>query len=309
MSNTPSDKPAMTAPDASMNMGAAPAPPPMPQPIDPNQPAQTQPGAVPPMQPQPKKGMSKGLLWGLIGGGIGLVVIIIAVILAIVFLGGPSRDDYNKAVSVIDDINDSLRTSSVSSSSDPDELRQNIDEMFDEMDKGNEKLVGMKALRDSEAKSLYDSYKKSYDKAKPKLNNLVTAVTAYRGISQDCRYVSTPYLSTYNKTGEEVGVAFDNAYKNCFTTLNKYTSSDVDSVKSYANAYKDYYQRYRSYLVARANKDYSATYPSYPTVTAPHTKIMSEFKGTEIDSKLRELRTYLKNKAKGKSILASYTVE
>lgn len=295
MSNTPSDKPAMTAPDASMSMGATPTPteptPPMPQPIDPSK--QPQPTTMPPMPP--KKGMSKGLLWGLIGGGIGLIVVIIAIVLAVIFLGGPSRDDYRQAIRVIDEINDSSNTSNISSSSDPEELRKNIDDIIDKMDSGNEKLVKMKALQDPEAKSLYDDYRRLYDKAKPQLNDLVEAVTAYRDMLS-CRRTSATYISTYNKTAQEVGAAFDSTYKNCLSSINKYTSSDIDSIKLYAKAQKTYYQQIRSYMMARANKDYSVSYPVYPSVTTPHTKIFSEFKGKEADSKLRELRTYMRNK-------------
>lgn len=65
------------------------------------QPVTAQPGVLP--MPAPKKGLSKGALWGIIGGGVGLLVIIIGVILGVVLLGGPSKDDYQKANNILND--------------------------------------------------------------------------------------------------------------------------------------------------------------------------------------------------------------
>ena len=45
----------------------------------------------------PKKKLSKGALWGIIGGSIAVVLAIVGIVLAVVFLGGPGKEDYNKA--------------------------------------------------------------------------------------------------------------------------------------------------------------------------------------------------------------------
>ena len=64
---------------------------------------------------QPKKGLSKGALWGIIGGSIGLIVIIVGIVLAVVFLGGPSKADYQEAAKTLkefdgNNLNSALRS-------------------------------------------------------------------------------------------------------------------------------------------------------------------------------------------------------
>lgn len=66
----------------------------VPQPVEPPMPGQAPQDGY---QMPPKKKLSKGALWGIIGGSIAVVLAVVGVVLAFVFLGGPSKEDYNKA--------------------------------------------------------------------------------------------------------------------------------------------------------------------------------------------------------------------
>ena len=87
-------QPTATSPVATEQTAPAPSQPvpPVPQPQQPLQ------QGVP---MQPKKGLSKGALWGIISGSIGLIVIVVGIVLAVIFLGGPSKADYQEAAKAI----------------------------------------------------------------------------------------------------------------------------------------------------------------------------------------------------------------
>ena len=140
---------------------------PMPQPVPP----QPTPGM--PYQMPPKKKMSKGALWGIIGGSIGLIVLIVGIVLAVIFLGGPSKADYqaaqekmNSIITKYNKVSSSL--SYVSTSETKSSLESNHDKITTakgDINKALTDLGKMKAVtNDKEVREKYDNIKNRLEK-------------------------------------------------------------------------------------------------------------------------------------------------
>ncbi len=140
---------------------------PMPQPVPP----QPTPGM--PYQMPPKKKMSKGALWGIIGGSIGLIILIVGIVLAVIFLGGPSKADYqaaqekmNSIITKYNKVSSSL--SYVSTSETKSSLESNRDKITtakSDINKAFTDLGKMKAVtNDKEVREKYDNIKNRLEK-------------------------------------------------------------------------------------------------------------------------------------------------
>ena len=138
----------------------------------PNQvPPQPTPGM--PYQMPPKKKMSKGALWGIIGGSIGLIILIVGIVLAVIFLGGPSKADYqaaqekmNSIITKYNKVSSSL--SYISTSETKSSLESNRDKITTakgDVNKALTDLGKMKAVtNDKEVREKYDNIKNRLEK-------------------------------------------------------------------------------------------------------------------------------------------------
>ena len=138
----------------------------------PNQvPPQPTPGM--PYQMPPKKKMSKGALWGIIGGSIGLIILIVGIVLAVIFLGGPSKADYqaaqekmNSIITKYNKVSSSL--SYISTSETKSSLESNRDKITTakgDINKALTDLGKMKAVtNDKEVREKYDNIKNRLEK-------------------------------------------------------------------------------------------------------------------------------------------------
>ena len=140
---------------------------PMPQPVPP----QPTPGM--PYQMPPKKKMSKGALWGIIGGSIGLIILIIGIVLAIIFLGVPSKADYQAAQEKMNSIITTYNKASsslsyISTSETKPSLESNRDKIATvkgDINKALTDLGKMKAVtNDKEVREKYDNIKNKLEK-------------------------------------------------------------------------------------------------------------------------------------------------
>lgn len=300
---TPStDTPTMSAPDASMSMAKSSKKTQQPKIAKASASTGTTdvsdqaPGVASMPPAQPKKPMSKGLLWGLVGGGIAFVVLIIVVIVAVLLFGGPSKSDYSKAARLVSQIRSDASASSISLS---DNTPEEINSKLKEIDEKNQELEKSRVMRDSEAKVIYDEYKSEYQELKPILSNLPEIAEAYKDTRSSCSGSASTSITLYNRTGDEVGSQFDKNYAACTNVLKKQANSSVSVVKEYASSYLDYLSDMRSYLVARANKDYSVSYPRLSSVSNPITAVATKISNNKTNTKLRELYNYLEKKSLG----------
>ena len=137
------------------------------------QPAPPQPTSGMPYQMPPKKKMSKGALWGIIGGSIGLIVLIVGIVLAVIFLGGPSKADYqaaqekmNSIITKYNKVSSSL--SYISTSETKSSLESNRDKITTakgDINKALTDLGKMKAVtNDKEVREKYDNIKNRLEK-------------------------------------------------------------------------------------------------------------------------------------------------
>lgn len=121
----------------------------------------------------PKKKMSKGALWGIIGGSIGLIVLIVGIVLAVIFLGGPSKADYqaaqekmNSIITKYNKVSSSL--SYISTSETKSSLESNRDKITTakgDINKALTDLGKMKAVtNDKEVREKYDNIKNRLEK-------------------------------------------------------------------------------------------------------------------------------------------------
>lgn len=281
---------------------AQPAPRPTPPQPTPGPVQQPQPGLgqVAPSALPPKKKMSKGLLWGIIGGSVGLVLLIVGIILAVVLLGGPSKADYKEAAEYMSSANSDL--DAVSSVTSSDSYREAINEAIAKRDATNEKLGDMKALRDKDAKKIYDDYMMAYDSLKPVLGSIADLVEFSSEYTKNCSI----QISYTDKTGKQVGEEFDTKVKGCTALLDKYANSSNDDLKKFITEAQQYLKDTRTYYVGMADyfssNDYSASYPKYPTNYPSTSDLYSAITSIEdengsADDKWKELYDYLVNKA------------
>jgi hypothetical protein len=149
-----------------------------------------------PMQPQPKKKLSKGALWGIIGGAIALVLVVVGAILAIVLLGGPTKADYKEAADYMSSESGSF--GDAGSVKNATEYRAALDKAIEKRDAVNSKLESMKAMRDPDAKKIYDEYVVEYDKAKDLLYSAADIVDFSSSYSSKCS--SSLSISYYDMT-------------------------------------------------------------------------------------------------------------
>ena len=89
---------------------------------------------------QPKKGLSKSALWGIISGSIGLIVIVVGIVLAVIFLGGPSKADYQEAAKAIKEFDGGSLNSALRSAS-ADNAKKLIEESVERADTMMKKLL------------------------------------------------------------------------------------------------------------------------------------------------------------------------
>ena len=170
---------------------------PVPQPVPP----QPTPGM--PYQMPPKKKMSKGALWGIIGGSIGLIVLIVGIVLAVIFLGGPSKADYqaaqekmNSIITKYNKVSSSL--SYISTSETKSSLESNRDKITTakgDINKALTDLGKMKAVtNDKEVREKYDNIKNRLEK----FNEVMDALGEVYGKLLPAMSEYTSTSSSYN---------------------------------------------------------------------------------------------------------------
>lgn len=218
--------------------------------------------------PLAKKGLGRGARWGIIGGLIALVLIAAAV-LAFVFLGPPSKADYqqayDKAKSMTDAYN-GLDTSSLSNATTTAEVAQKFSALKAQYDKDNAELSGMKALKDNDVKKAFESYIQKFNATMP-------VAEASMSIQVSCSNISTSLSDVSKaKTKTEAENTFDTAMKECMSTLKDASTSSNSDVASYGSSLYEYLTAVRTYyseaIDAYAANDYAA-YSKLKLPTAP----------------------------------------
>lgn len=249
-------------------------------------------------QMPPKKKLSKGALWGIIGGVIGLVVLIVGVILAVVFLGGPTREDYNQALRYMGDFE--IGDTSALMSSTPEEMTKRIDDMTKKADEYFATLGSYKAMRDDEVKKAFDAYKGEWDKARPLFQSLGKITREAKQVQQSCK---STFISFSGKTGEQYGAAFDEQNGACLKALEELKKSDIKVVAEQAEAQEKYLKALREYGVAMANRshnrDYTSPMPTYPTRPAGSgftSAMYKQFSDIKITDREKDLANLLREK-------------
>ena len=224
----------------------------------------TNPAVMPQMPPKSKK----GLIIGLVAGGVGLLLLIVGVILAVLFLGPPSKADYQKAYDkangMVTQYGDLEAKTDFSNLTSVSEVKQKFTELKATYDKENSELAGMKAFNDTDVKKAFNDYKQKYDAAMPVLDAMLTMSVA-------CNSDSTSLSNISNaKTKQEALDAFDSATKDCLPTLKEMSSSSNSDIATYGKTLYDYMNALRTYygdiIGAYASKDYAtASKLKFPT--------------------------------------------
>lgn len=209
----------------------------------------------------PKKGLSKGALWGIIGGSIGLIVIIVGIVLAVVFLGGPSKADYQEAAKTLKEF-DGNNLNSALRSANADNAKKLIEEGVERADSMMKKLDSSKIMRDEETKKSFGEYKSAYEKVRPNLLAIAGLIGEVKDFSKKC---SPSYFGYSGKPAEEVKKLYAEKMSDCYKLLDNVAKSEQKEVQDFAKQMKEYYESLGNYFVARANKDYSVRIPRLPS--------------------------------------------
>ena len=277
------DQPAQPTPQP-QPVQPVPAVPPMPQMQQPAVPQM--PGAAP---VPPKKGLSKGALWGIIGGSIGLIVIV----LAVVFLGGPSKADYQEALKTLEEFTNHKVTPSAQSSN-SDDSKKRIEDSINRADTMMKKLESSKIMRDGETKKSFDEYKAAYDKARPNMEKIASVTEKLQGFSKKC----TPATSNFfGKPADEVKKLYDEKMSDCYQLLDNLAKSEEKALQEFAKKMKEYYKAFGDYLVARSNKDYTFKAPRLSPDSNPLFTFTKNIKDSNIAKHQQSFIELVKKKA------------
>lgn len=265
----------------------------------------------PAAQPEPKKkGLSKGAIWGIVLGSVGLVLVIVGVILALVFLGPPSKADYEKAYDKVSRMKDTYSDMDIEDDLEDAKSIEDIDKIVDNVkkiyDKDINELGGMKAMNDQDVKKAFEEYKKRYNDAMPHLRDYLKTTFAVKDISSKCGYK----IFTINYSDKDKSTAqknFDNKSKDCVKILDSLESTNDENVQKFAKKFKEYVSKFRTYVGdyadARGKNDYAAMsklkYPSSsekPSVYDLRNNLSDDLEEYDITDSFNELQKLLKNK-------------
>lgn len=271
-----------------------------PEPMAPQEPLQqpagdpvNQPPMGSPYQMPPKKGLSKGALWGIIGGVIGLIVLIVGIVLAVVLLGGPTKEDYRRALDRTQDFSRDMRsyTGSMTGASNAKEAQKKIDELVKKMDDYTNELGKEKAITgDKEVKRRFDEMVAGYRQ----LQDHMKVVPKVMSLMQ-CKMI---FIPAYGRSYGEVMAEFDKETAGCVKAMKDAENESDSDLKSYMSEYKKYLESYKAYLQRVTSGGLGGISPTSPSMAklfnVPN-KVMSE--GRKASEKERELLKVLSEKA------------
>ena len=265
-----------------------PAVPPMPQMQQPAAPQM--PGAAP---VPPKKGLSKGALWGIIGGSVGLIVVVVGIVLAVIFLGGPSKADYQEALKTLEEFTNHKITAPLQSSN-SDNIKKRVEESISRADTMMKKLESSKIMRDGETKKSFGEYKAAYDKVRPNMEKIASVVEKLQSYSKKCSLNNFNY---FGKPADEVKKLYDEKMSDCYQLLDNVAKSEEKELQEFAKKMTEYYKAFGDYLVARANKDYSARAPKLASGISPLSTFTKNIKDSNITKHQEAFVELVKKKA------------
>lgn len=263
-----------------------------PQPVAPQEPIQPpvmnpEPAGAPYQMP-PKKGLSKGALWGIIGGVIGLIVLIVGIILAVVLLGGPTQEDYRRALDRTQDFSRDMRSysGSMTAAADAKEAREKIDELVKKMDDYTGELGKEKAITgDKEVKQRFDEMVAGYRQLQDQMKVVPKAMALMK-----CKII---FIPAYGRSQDEVMKEFDKETADCVKAMKDAENEPHEDLKSYISDYKKYMDNYKAYLQRVTSGGLGGISPSSPSTTKLFNitnKVMEEGrKATEKERALLEL--------------------
>lgn len=280
-------QPTATSPVATEQTAPAPSQPvpPVPQPQQPLQ------QGVP---MQPKKGLSKGALWGIIGGSIGLIVIVVGIVLAVIFLGGPSKADYQEAAKTLKEFDGNSLNSALKSSN-ADNAKKLIEEAVGRADSMMKKLDSSKIMRDEETKKSFGEYKTAYEKVRPNMLAIASLIGDMKDFSKKC---SPSYFSYIGKPADEVRKLYDEKMSGCYQLLDNITKSEQKEVQDFGKQMKEYYKALGDFFVARANKDYSVQAPRLSSGRSnPLSKFAKKIQESNLQKHEKDFVNLVKEKA------------
>lgn len=171
---------------------------------------------------------SKKMLF--IGGG---VIVVIAIIVAmLMLLSGPSKSDYNEAVTVMKSLREDYKSmdnvmrratgsmlSSRSSTSEAEEI--SIEKELKAYKENADKLKGLKALRDKEVKEAYDKLASKNEKFIPYVTDLSESMNDLSESSKTCGKISSALRGVNPTSAEQAVSEFDKKMEPCNQALDK----------------------------------------------------------------------------------------
>ena len=243
---------------------------------------------------QPKKGLSKGALWGIIGGSIGLIVIVVGIVLAVIFLGGPSKADYQEAAKAMKEFDGNSLNSALKSSN-ADNAKKLIEEAVGRADLMMKKLDSSKIMRDEETKKSFGEYKTAYEKVRPNLLAIASLIGDMKDFSKKC---APSFFGYVGKSGDEVKKLYDEKMSDCYKLLDNVAKSEQKEAQDFGKQMKEYYKLLGDYFVARANKDYTTRVPRLPSGSSnPLAGFAKKIQESNLQKHEREFINLVKEKA------------
>lgn len=165
----------------------------------------------------------------LIGGGV--IVAIAVIITMLMLLSGPSKSDYNEAVTVMKAVREdyksmdskmrkaasSMLSSGNSTSTEDVSLEKELNAYKENIDK----LKGLKALRDKEVKEAYDKLASKNEKFIPYVSDLSASMGDLGQVGKVCGEVSTALRGVNPTSAEQAVSEFDKRMEPCNQALDK----------------------------------------------------------------------------------------
>lgn len=271
---------------------------------------------APVQQPYPMQGGGKkggtGKVLIIIGAVVGALLLIGVAVFAYLMLSGPTKKDYADAKDVAQQAADQISSMDSAtqgyfiSTSYITKSGSELQGMLDDYKSSVDELKGMKALRDKEAKSLYDSFQTKNDKIMSFIGAVAKNSDVLKKMFDSCSADKASQLSY--STGATIGTDYDTYIGPCIEDIRDFTATDDSILKNYATsmlaAYEKQQNLYHELQEAYINRDVSK-FNSVPSeirsqvkdFDAPADDLKSAIKAVDPTDELNKLGEYLTDKA------------
>lgn len=254
--------------------------------------------APPPQTAAAQPMFSKKLL--LIGGGV--IAAIVAIVVAMLLLAGPTKTDYNDALTTMKTVRDNYkeidrgmrRVNSGLLLSNTESEPVSVEKELKTYQDSVAKLKDMKALRDKEVKEAYDKFVQKNEKFAPYIEEMGKSLGDYTSMNKTCNALSSVFRGLNASMAKQSGAEFDEKMAPCKKAIEKLKDSKNETVAKLGSKLSESFDAARKAAFKVAESDASDPLKSLEARTDMLRAVRTVSEAMrEFSNKLREdVKTY-----------------